>query len=504
MGFISNIFSRKSAVETKEQKTETYQRNFLAAMRDRLTDDWNEIKSLNVSIRDGLETLRGRSRDLSVNNEYARRYLKLLKVNIVGPDGVQVSVLGMNSDNTLDPISEKVEQHFWKWGTDPRLCSVNGQTNWTKIQELVIETVGRDGEALVWFRRGPQFGPYAFQLQLLDIDHLDVNFNSQATNGNRIVQSVELDSYDRPVAYWVWRHNPADTLIPGTVNSRVRIPVEDLKHIYDPERASQVRGFPWMAPGMTALQHLVKFRESTLISARLSANKQVFYSQGEETSFDDADIDDLGNVAFESKPGTHEILPRGWQVHKMDFAAPTEELGNFQKNILRGVAAGLGVSYHALASDMESVNYSSARFGAMDDQAMYRSIQHWFINVLIRPVFEEWLKMQLLSNNWGLNLPLGRFEKFSNAQYRPRSWSSVDPVKDINADRLALEAGLTSWSDVIAKSGRDPEEVMQQIAKDRKKMEELGITPEMINKQVSAQGFTESEQDAMNQKPQAE
>lgn len=502
MGFLSKIFSRK--VEVKETK-EYHQRGFMAAIRDRLTDDWNEIKSLNVSIRDGLETLRGRSRDLSVNNEYARRYLKLLKVNIVGPDGIAVSVLGMNADNSVDPISEKIELKFWKWGMDPRLCSVNGQTNWPKIQELAIETVARDGEALVWFRRGPQFGPYAFQIQLLDIDHLDVNFNSQATNGNRIVQSVELDSYDRPVAYWIWKNNPSDTLIPGTNNTRIRIVVEDLKHLYDPERVSQVRGFPWMTPGMVALQHLVKFREATLIAARLSANKQVYYSQGDQTtSYDDDEVDDEGNLTFESKPGTHEILPRGWEVHKLDFAAPTEQLESFQKNILRGVAAGLGVSYNSLASDLESVNYSSARFGALEDQAMFRSTQHWFINVLIRPVFEEWLKMQLLTNNWGLNLPYSRFEKFSNAQFRPRSWSSVDPVKDINADRLGLEAGLKSWSDVIAKSGRDPEEVMQQIAKDKRRMEELGITPAFLTKHVTAQGFSDEEQSAMNKKPDAD
>lgn len=503
MNLITRLFKGSEPTPEAKPKEKLSQRSFLAALRDRFTDDWNEIQSLNVSIKDGLETLRGRSRDLAVNNEYARRYFKLLKTNVIGPDGIQISVQARNLDGSLDPISDRIETEFWKWAHDPRNCSVTGKLSLVKIEELLIETIARDGEALVLPRRGPEFGPYNFQVQLLDIDHLDVNFNSTATNGNRIVQSVELDNFDRPVAYWIWQRNPSETTLAAPQhNQRIRVPASDLWHIFDPERASQVRGFPWIAPAALALQHIAKFRESTLIAARVSANRQVFFSQGEGETFDDDNLDDEGNLSFESKPGTQEVLPRGWDVKTVDWAAPTEKLGDFQKHVLRGAAAGLGVSYNALANDLESVNYSSARFGALEEHALYRSTQTFFINAFVRPVYEEWLQIQLLTNTWGLNIPPSRFEKFRvNVQYRPRSWSSVDPVKDTNADRLMIEAGLTSWSDVISKSGKDPEEVFNQIAKDKEKMAELGITPAFANTAVTAQGFSEQEANAMNQKP---
>lgn len=483
MNLMKRIFGRtetpaqiETPAEPNNGKHYTHgKRSFLAAVRDRFTADWNEIHSLNTSIKEGLSTLRGRAREMSVNNVYVRRYLKLIKANIVGDQGVLVAVQGFNPDGSYDPISKKIEDHFFKWGL-PEHCDVSGRMSWVKIQEVVIESVARDGESLVVLRKGLEFGKYALQLQVLDADHLDENFNSTATNGNRIVQSVELDGYGRAVAYWVFERNPSETQVGPMANNRVRIPASDLIHVFDPERASQVRGFTWLAPAMTPLQHLEKFRESTLIAARVAANKQTYYSQGEPAAYDDDEVDDEGNLTFKSTPGQHEILPRGWDVKTVDWAAPTEKLGDFQKHILRGVAAGLGISYNALASDLESVNYSSARFGGLEDQALYRSTQKVFINTFIRRVYEAWLEMQLLTNTWGLNLPESRFEKFAYPLYRPRSWQSVDRVKDANADVIELNNMLASRTDILAKRGHDFEEVITQLAKERIRMTELGIT----------------------------
>jgi lambda family phage portal protein len=482
-----NTTTQTVATTTNKETRNNNQRSFAAAVRNRFTSDWGELNSLNVSNQLGLSLLRARARDLSVNNEYARRYLKLIKNDVVGPDGIQISVQANNPDGTYDRISDRIEEHFWKW-SQPENCSVTGQMDFRKIQELVLESIARDGEVLVWFRRGIEFGPYSFQLQILDADHLDENYNAIAPNGNRIVQGVELNQFGKPVAYWIWVNNPTDTqYIHSHNNKRIRVETQDLKHIFDPERASQVRGFSWLAPAMTALQHISKFRESTLVNARLAAGRQLFYKQGDSDAYDDADIDDLGNITLETNPGAHEILPRGWEVEKVDWNAPTDKLGDFQKHVLRGVAAALGVSYNSLAVDLESVNYSSARFGALQDQSMYRSYQQFFINMFVKPVYETFLEMQLLTNFWGLNIPASRFDKFANVVYRPRSWSSVDPGKDASADITLLQNNLTSYTDVINKRGGDPEAVFAQIAKDREMMAKYGITPKDVIESLQMQ-----------------
>ena len=73
----------------------------------------------------------------------------------------------------------------------------------------------------------------------------------------------------------------------------------------------------------------------------------------------------------------------------------------------------------------------------------------------------------------------------SSATYTPRSWQSVDPVKDTRADIALLENSLTSWSAVITKYGKDPDEVFAQIKADRDKMKALDITPLDIVQQLA-------------------
>jgi len=484
-----NKQNKKTEAQAENRSSPGLQkRSILAAIRDRFTNDWAEITSLNRELQQGLVVLRDRSRGLSINNEFARRYLKLIKTNVVGPEGVQVSVQATNLDGSPDTFNDQVEWHFYKW-MEPENCTVTGDMDFVKVQELVLESVARDGECLVWFRRGTEFGPYCFQLQILDSDHLDPNYNATTTTGNEIIQGVEVNSYGRPIALWIWQNNPNDPIykLNQAANARIRLSTDDLRLLFDPERASQRRGLPWMTTAMIGLEHVVKFREATLISARLGASKQLYYTQGEGQEFDDLEQDDMGNITMESNPGSHEVLPRGWDVKPIDFNAPTDKLGDFQKHVLRGVAASLGISYNSLAADLESVNYSSARFGGLEDQAQYRSIQRWFINAFVKPAYQEWLKVQLLTNYWGLNIPMAKYDKFCSVNYRPRSYQSIDPLKDTNADIALIKAGLTSYTDVIAKRGGDAEAVFKQIAKDKEVMAKLGITPMQIIDELVAQ-----------------
>ncbi len=468
-------------------------RSFLASIRDRFTNDFDESVSINADIRAGLSALRNRTRSAAINNSYVRRYLKLIRVNVVGPDGIQLSVQGTNLDGKFDPISTTIESHFWRWAT-PQNCSTNGRFDFRKAQEIVIESVARDGEALVMLRRGAEFGPYNFQLQILDADHLDENYNVILSNGNQVIQGVEVNSYGKPIAYWIWKNNPADATfgVGEASNSRIRVEAKDILHIYDPERASQVRGFPWLTSSLLPLHQIEEFNKSIAINARVAANKQIFYKQGDMPITDEAgyQADDLGNVTFESTPGANEILPYGWDVVQMDWKVPTDSVESYQTTVLRGAAVGLGINYNSLAGDLSNVNYSSARFGGLEDQAQYRSMQYWFINAFVKPVYEAWLDMQLLTNSWGLNIPIDKFTKFANVNYRPRSYQSVDPVKDINADIVALKNNLTSYTAVIEKRGGDPEATLRQIAKDRALMESLGITPkDVIDTMIAEQNL---------------
>lgn len=68
-------------------------RRYDGAQVDRLFADFlTSTRSADSEIRPAIKTLRNRCRDLARNNEYVRRYLNMLKSNVVGERGVTLQV----------------------------------------------------------------------------------------------------------------------------------------------------------------------------------------------------------------------------------------------------------------------------------------------------------------------------------------------------------------------------------------------------------------------------
>lgn len=53
----------------------------------------------------------------------------------------------------------------------------------------------------------------------------------------------------------------------------------------------------------------------------------------------------------------------------------------------------------------------------------------------------------------------------------------VDPLKERKAAQLGIQMGVTTLEDECAEQGKDYIEVLEQRAREKAKMEELGLTP---------------------------
>ncbi len=172
----------------------------------------------------------------------------------------------------------------------------------------------------------------------------------------------------------------------------------------------------------------------------------------------------------------------------------------FIQATLRGIASGLQVSYHALANDLADVNFSSARTGTLEDREQWKSSQEWIIESLHWPIYLEWLRSALAARQIKVNgQPLNdsRFMKYADVQWRPRRWPTVDPLKDVKAAVMAVENNMRSVSDVITETGRDPDEVWNEIQREQERWKELKIQPTSAS--ASAEDVGEAVDDAVNQ-----
>ncbi len=463
-------------------------RAYAAARLTNLTSDWiMSPVSADADLNAGMVPVRVRARDLAQNNDYAKAYLRALKKNVVGADGFTLQVKAV--DHVTDPKTGKaspkpdalanaiLEQAFANW-SKAGICEVSGRFSFRKVQELAIETAGRDGEVFLRIVRGKTArNKYGFALQLIEPDYVDETYNATLQNGSVIRLGVEIDLWRRPVAYWIRKFTPGMDIYgaPLAATERERIPSSDMIHFYDPERVDQTRGISWLVQSMIRMRHLGGYEEAAVVNARAGASKMGFYKPGiagEEYTGDATT--DQGNPVSSVEPGVNEILPPGWEFIPYEPKYPDQQYDGFVKSTLRGMSAGLGVAFSSLSNDLSDVNFSSIRAGLIEERETWKSLQKLFVESVNDRVYSEWLLMVLTTG--AVNLPLSRYEKFNVPKWTGRRWAWVDPLKDVEANRAAVAAGFKSATTVINEMGGDREDVYQEIAQDQDYAKSLGLT----------------------------
>lgn len=466
--------------------TET--RQFAASKNGRLVGDWTtQNNSANQEVKMSLRVLRARSRQLSRDDDYMIGFLKKAEANIIGEHGIKLQVDARNADRTKqEALNQKIETEFKLWSRK-RFCDVTEQSGLRDMQALALRTLITDGEFLIRYVFDPT-SIYGLRLQMLDVDWLDEDYNDpKLPNGNRVVMSVELDHYDKPVAYYFthprW-HNiqiPNTPVIPNT-HQRIRIPADQICHRFPKWRVGQNRGIPFAHGAMMRINMLGGYEEAELVNQRIAAANMAFVSPPVNEGQAPVTESDSQPIPTEVVPGQIAELPAGYTVHEFDPNPPND--GTFSKRMLRAIAVSLGISYSTLTSDLESVNYSSIRAGTIEERAVWKIMQGWLAEHLLQDIYEKWL---LFNSRL---VPTTKLPQVMYPIWRGRGFDWVDPSKDTTADIDAINRGIKTMTEVIAERGGDFEETMEQHAAEKKVIERLGLeftSPDMAAKLAADQ-----------------
>jgi capsid protein len=99
---------------------------------------------------------------------------------------------------------------------------------------------------------------FGYQIQFIEADLLDENYSiKNEQTGNSIKMGVEVNKFNKPIAYYLLRNHPggsAGSLYVG--NSYVKVPADELIHAYIANRAEQTRGVPWTSSILTRAKML--------------------------------------------------------------------------------------------------------------------------------------------------------------------------------------------------------------------------------------------------------
>ena len=449
------------------EKARQQQRAYQAAKYSRLRSGWLATPlPPDADILRDAQALIARSRDAYQNNPWARRFVQLVADHVVGPDGVRVVSQARDPDGTPDVAAQQAIEAAWRDWADTPACDLSGKRVLAEMLRAIVRTVVIDGEALVRLHERPE----GLRLETLDPMLLDRRLNRVLGGGRRIVMGVELDADGRPVAYHLLR----PTAIPAQGGyafpaDYVRVPADEILHLYVHEYAAQTRGVPWMAAALVRMRDLEAYDEAAVTAARIGAAKMGFIRTPEEGAPMAEEEDAAGEPMISVEPGVIEELPPGAEFAGWDPSYPHQQYPHFVRTQLMAIAAALGVSYISLTGDMEAVNYSSARVALLEERDRWRALQRWLIDHLVRPVFRRWLRLEIVAGRItvaGKPLRAERLSKYERAAFLPRRWQWVDPLKEIQAAKVAVELGVASRAEIIRDRGRDPDEVMAEIARE--------------------------------------
>lgn len=464
---------------------------FDGARRDRLLWEWvTAILSPDREIYPSLAELRARARDLARNNDHVAGFLYELETQVVGADGIgfQAALIrpGDPDETPWREVNWPLEE-AWKEAGMPEHWTVTGTLSRPETERLIVRTWATDGEVFLRLRPGYD-NDYGFAVQLLDADLVDETHNVPPNDrGVEIRMGVEVDRDGRPLAYHVLRRHPRD-MHPGLRDDRVRIPADQIIHLFTPYRPGQTRGYSWFAPILVSLRMLAGLQEAELVASRMHAAKGGFIKNMTPEAIE-AYVERLKSMTKEEflrqtrgephhpAPGVIPELAPGQEFEQFDPTHPNTAFDPFVRAILRALARGVGSSYATFTGDLSQANYGSMRGGLLPERDRYRVIQQAICVRVCRRVYRSWIRSALLSGAIpGLPLDAPRVPSaYYRVEWKPRGWQWIDPLKDIQASDLEVALGINSRQRIAAEQGRDYEDIVDELAEEQKYAEEAGV-----------------------------
>lgn len=457
-------------------------RMFDSAKNDRLNASWpNTPTPADYIIRRNQRAIVARSREQAANNDYMRGFLRMVRQNIVGPQGIRLQAQSRTEGRKLDSDANDAIEWAWDEWCRAENCDVSGKRGFRVIQGAAAMAAARDGEFMIREIWGADAGPWGYALQVLDPQRCPVDYDEERRrDGTFVRHGIEFNRFGRPLAYLFTTtdEREADYVYGG--RSFIRIPAREIMHGFIEDFTGQKRGLPWAATALWRMRMLDGFEKSALVNARVSASKGGFF-QWKEGYGPEHDEDD--ELYMEAEPGTFQELPAGVEFKEWTPQYPSGEFAQFVKAGLRGIATGLGVSYNNLANDLEGVNFSSIRQGALDEREHWKDLQEWLIETLIDRVYRSWLRVALLSGRIsvkGRALRPDRLPEYQIVAWQPRRWAWIDPRADVSSAVEMKNNLMGSFGQFIRDQGRDPQTVWREIAEDIDQMREAGVPEDYI------------------------
>lgn len=472
IGFFSpKAGARRLISRANMQSMESQLRRYEGAADGRRHSAWlmKSNPSVNQLINKDLKKLVARSRELSINNGYARKVPFTISNSVVGTGIIpKPTIMPIIQNGIVKEVPAKEKyltliQAAWQEFANEVTCDYDGNFTFYGLQDLIMRTIIVSGEMLILRKKVPAVeNKYGIQFLLLEADYIDTSKESEKdSDGGYTMGGIKFSATNKRTGYWIFNRHPSE----GTAVSTL-IPIADIIHVYHIERAGQSRGTPSASSTTTKQRDMDDYSDAELLGKKAQACMPIFVSNSDQDNTN-LEADNIETI----EPGAINYLKPGETV---TMASPPSSGGfsEFSKTQNREIASGYLLTYEMFAGDYSNVNFSSGRMGWIEFSRMVDSWQY----LMMIPNFCDkafaWF-IETLTVTQGLPK-----EVIVKAKWTAPRREMIDPAKETLAKKMAMRSGLMSWSETVKADGYDPIEVLAEMKADLQNMITAGITPD--------------------------
>lgn len=412
--------------------------------------------SAEMTDRSSREIIRARARDLERNSDMTNGIITAFVRNVIGKG----YTLQCKTEN--ENLNSQIEELWNEW-TKKQHCDITGTQSLNQLLKMAVRRKKVDGGIL--FIKCYTGGKIPFQLQAIEVDELSLINTSPKKKGNKVINGIEYDDYNKPVGYWIQQYS-LDGLAAVTPKY---YPSERVIYIFDKKRPSQIREISDLAPSLPRARDANEFIQAVSVKERIAACLAVFVKRQVPMQTGYGRVNNSSNdprMSYSGKslsPGMITELNPGDEIQVVDPKNASSDATAFLKTEQRLMGAGQGLSYEAISRDMSQVNYSSARQGLIEDELTYDDEKEW-VRQFLSEVFETFLISAVLAK--AIDIPDFWINKKKYMKHiwveSPRRW--IDPNKEATANRTAIETGQKTFKQVAAENGQDWKQMIDDMA----------------------------------------
>lgn len=445
------------------------------------------------------EEIVSRSVDLSQNDPHAAGILDGFGAAVVGPGLVphfrlDAARLGLTpeEDTRLESAAAAVFADWAPWADAAERLDIFGH------QYLALRMLLQYGEYLFLLPMlSDPARPYSLSLQA--VNPLRLKTPLDLAGKYRIRDGVEIGEYGQPVAYWIKKSDrPDGVAYPDTSAHFVRIPRRTAHRIHvlhgyvvhDPD---QVRGIPFFAPALKLFRDHSDYLDAELVSNIVTAAFALFIESGPANPFDPAsrlatdsetarrpDGTEYTRRYQEFRPGQILYGKPGQKPHPISATRPGTTFDPFVKVIQHSMSMALGIPHPVLFKNFAGMNYASYRSAMLEAWRVFKARRMFLARDFCRPVTRMLLEEAYLRGTYPARDFYASPNAWTHAEWIGPAKGQIEPVKEIQADILAIQHNLKSREETLLEHNRDMRATFRKLAEEEALMRDLGLDEEKM------------------------